>query len=151
VRVCFSMDTPSIRPPCAIHAPCIRTPYAFTPPTLSSSFFSRIAEHSPNSRRHSAAIGQLRDCLPARSPTSLRVRRSTPCLALSVWRPLCVVPVDRVRSSLTPRPYVPPLEACVRSFCNGSVLGCRIKGSRSLTFCASAGQIKLCPDRQPHL
>jgi len=127
--------------------PSIRIPYAFTPPTLSSSSVSRIAKHSPNSRRHSAAIGQLRAILQFPPPTYHRDNRSAPSLALSVWRPPGAIPADPGRSSLASWPSIPPLEACVRSFCNCSVLGGCVKGSCSLTLCASRGQVKLCPNR----
>jgi hypothetical protein len=124
-------------------APSIRTPYAFTTPTLSSSSASQIAECSPKFRRHSAAIGQLRANPQLPPPTCRRERRSTPSLALVGSRPLGVVPADPVRSPLASRPYIPPELACVRASGNGSVLGLFIFLASGCTFCASAGQSKL--------
>jgi hypothetical protein len=124
-------------------APSIRLLYALTPPTLSSSSASQIAECSPKFRRHSAAIGQLRANPQLPPPTCRRERRSTPSLALVGSRPLGVVPADPVRSPLASRPYIPPELACVRASGNGSVLGGSVSFTSGCTFCATACQSKL--------
>lgn len=121
--------------------PC-RVCWAFNP-TLCCSSASQIAEHPPNTPRHSAAIGQLRANRQLPPPTCRRERRSTPFSALVGSQPLGVAPADRVRSPLASRPYIPPELACVRASGNGSMLGGFVTFTSGGAFCASACQSKL--------